>query len=66
MEVEAAMELQRHLDETGAHCAPSLHHLCLSIYWVWTKFDQDLLLEKSLPNVNFLTFLFTPSLHGLH
>jgi hypothetical protein len=35
MEVEAAMEMQRHLDETGL----SLHLLCMSYVWVCTMFD---------------------------
>ena len=40
MEVEAAaMEMQRHLDETGL----SLHHLCRRDVWVCTMFDQSLL-----------------------
>ena len=34
MDVEAAMEMQRHLDETGL----SLHHLCMSYHWVCTMF----------------------------
>jgi hypothetical protein len=36
MEVEAAMEMQRHLDETGL----SLHHLWLRTVWVCTQFRQ--------------------------
>ena len=43
MEVEAAMEMQRHLDETGL----SLHHLCRRDVWVPVctimMFDQSLL-----------------------
>ena len=39
MEVEAAMEMQQHLDETGL----SLHLLCMSCFWVCTMFDQSLL-----------------------
>ncbi len=56
MEVEAAMELQRHLDETCVHRVYTvyvgvfcnLHHVCI--------------LQKSLLSVNFWTFLFAPSL----
>ena len=39
MDVEAAMEKQLHLDETGL----SLHLLCMSYVWVCTMFDQSLL-----------------------
>ena len=39
MDVEAAMEMQRHLDETGL----SLHHLCMSYPWVCTMFAHGLL-----------------------
>jgi hypothetical protein len=39
MDVEAAMEMQRHLDETGL----SLHHLCMSYLWVCTMFAHGLL-----------------------
>ena len=39
MEVEAAMEMQRHLDETGL----SLHHLFMKDVWVCTMFDPSLL-----------------------
>ena len=39
MDVEAAMEMQRHLDETGF----SLHHLCMSYLWVCTMFAHGLL-----------------------
>ena len=35
MEVEAAMEMQRHLDETSL----SLHNLWLRAVWVCTQFD---------------------------
>jgi hypothetical protein len=38
MEVEAAMEMQQHLDETGL----SLHHLWLKAVWVCTVFDPCL------------------------
>ena len=39
MEVEAAMEMQLHLDETGL----SLHHLFMKDVWVCTMFDPSLL-----------------------
>ena len=36
MEVEVAMEMQRHLDETGL----SLHHLCMRDDWVCSMFEH--------------------------
>ena len=39
MDVEAAKEMQRHLDKKGL----SLHHLCMSYVWVCTMFALDLL-----------------------
>jgi hypothetical protein len=39
MDVEAAVEMQRHLEETGL----SLHHLCMSYLWVCTIFAHGLL-----------------------
>jgi hypothetical protein len=39
LSLEAVMEMQRHLDETGL----SLHLLCMSYVWVCTMFDQSLL-----------------------
>ena len=39
MDVKAAMEMQRHLDETGLN----LHHLCMSCLWVCTMFAHGLL-----------------------
>ena len=38
MEVEAAMELQRHLGS-----APSSHYLCLRVFWVCIMFDSGFL-----------------------
>ena len=39
LSLEAVMEMQQHLDETGL----SLHLLCTSYIWVCTMFDQSLL-----------------------
>ena len=64
MYAPAAMELQRHLDETGVHRVYTT--IYVGDFRVCIMFDSGLLFEKSLPNVNFLTFRFTPSLHGLH
>jgi hypothetical protein len=46
MEVKAAMEMQRHLGETGL----SLHHLIMSYLRVCTMFDLGLLncIEQTL------------------
>ena len=49
------------------------HHLCFREFWVYTLFkcsvpgsDEDWVLKMGLPEVNFLTFWFIASLHGLH
>ena len=59
MEVEAAMELQRHLDETGVH-------IVCTIYVVrYFSLHQVYFLKTGLLSVNFLTFGFIQNLHGL-
>ena len=49
------------------------HHLCFREFWVYTLFkcgvpgsDEVWVLKMGLPEVNFWTFWFIPSLHGLH
>jgi hypothetical protein len=67
MEVEAAMELQRHLDETG------VHRVCTIYVGGFSGLHHVRHFEKGLPSVNFWTFClhqvylvctkFIPDLH---
>ena len=54
------MELQRHLDETG------VHRVCTIYVGGFANLHNVRHFEKGLPSVNFWTFVFAPSLHGLH
>ena len=62
MEVEAAMEMQRHLDETGL----SLHHLYMSYLRVCTMFDLGLLNRIEQTVTKKVCIWFAHGLHGLH